>query len=146
MNLQTHKQRLLKENSEFRKEYHSYDLAFEIGQMILEARSRLGVTQKQLAELINTKQSGIARAESGNYLPSLSFLNKIASALKTRLIIMFDFMSKFSSEAETISIKRDFVAVDLEEKPVGIKYPAYSIANNKSSKSELENYHFATPL
>ena len=94
MNLQEHKQKLLRENPEFKKEYYSYDLAFEIGQMILEARSRLGVTQKQLAELINTKQSGIARVESGNYLPSLSFLNKIAKALKTRLIVMFDFKWK----------------------------------------------------
>lgn len=140
MNLQTHKQKLLKENSEFRKEYYTYDLAFEIGQMILEARSRLGVTQKQLAELINTKQSGIARAESGNYLPSLSFLNKIAKALKTRLIVMFDFTGKFSSEAETVSIKRNFIST-IDEVPK-VEYPAYSVVNDRSSK--LEDYHFQT--
>lgn len=142
MNLQTHKQKLLKKNSEFRKEYYSYDLTFEIGQMILEARSRLDVTQKQLAELINTKQSGIARAESGNYLPSLTFLNKIANALKTKLIIMFDFMSEFSSKAETISVKRDFVSGALEKTSDRMESPAYSIANNKDS--ELKNYHFTT--
>jgi len=142
MNLQTHKQKLLKESSEFRKEYYSYDLAFEIGQMILEARSRMGVTQKRLAEMIDTKQSGIARAESGNYLPSLSFLNKIAKALKTRLIVMFDFRGKFSSEAETVSVKRNFISIVPDETSIKMEYPAYSIANDRSSK--LENYHFQT--
>jgi transcriptional regulator with XRE-family HTH domain len=141
MDLQTHKQKLLRENPEFKKEYYSYDLAFEIGQMLLEARSRLGVTQKQLAELINTKQSGIARAERGNYLPSLSFLNKIAKALKTRLVVMFDFMGKFSSEAETVSVKRSFIASTSDETP-RMEYPAYSIVNDRSSK--LENYNFQT--
>jgi transcriptional regulator with XRE-family HTH domain len=144
MDLQTHKQKLLKESSEFRKEYYSYDLAFEIGQMILEARSRLGVTQKQLAELIGTKQSGVSRAESGNYLPSLSFLNKIAKALKTKLIVIFDFMSKFPSEAETISFERDFISAIPSETPVGMESSIYSVANNNGSK--LENYRFITQL
>lgn len=141
MDLKTHKQKLLRENPEFKREYYSYDLAFEIGQMLLEARSRLGVTQKQLAELINTKQSGIARAESGNYLPSLSFLNKIAKALKTRLIVMFDFMGKFSSEAETVSVKRSFISIASDEAPK-MEYPAYSIVNDRNAK--LENYNFQT--
>lgn len=142
MNLQTHKQRLLKESSEFREEYYSYDLAFEIGQMILEARSRMGVTQKRLAEMIDTKQSGIARAESGNYLPSLSFLNKIANVFKTKLIVMFDFMNEFSPGTETVSVKKDFVSVDLESIQDSSKYPAYSITNYGESK--LQNYHFQT--
>ena len=104
MNLQQHKQKLLKSNSEFRKEYNSYDLAFEIGQMILEARSIKGITQKRLAEMIDTKQSGIARAESGNYLPSLSFLDKIAKALKTHLFVRFGFMLDSSSKNVSATI------------------------------------------
>ena len=142
MNLQTHKQKLLKKSSEFRREYYSYDLAFEIGQMILEARSRTGVTQKRLAEMINSKQSGIARAESGNYLPSLTFLNKIADAFKTKLIIMFDFMNEFSYGTETVSFKKDFVSVELEATKNSPKYPVYSTTNH--GESELQNYHYET--
>jgi len=137
MNLQTHKQKLLEKNFEFREEYYSYDLAFEISQMILEARSRLGVTQKQLAELINTKQSGISRSESGTYLPSLSFLNKISKVLKTKLIVKFDFMSDLSSEAETSSVKRKFVSAELEGIPT--RHLDFSISNKTNSK--LENYN-----
>ena len=43
------------------------------------------MTQKQLAEKVGTKQSSIARLESGNYNPSLQFLQKVANALGKQL-------------------------------------------------------------
>lgn len=81
-------------NPEFRKEFNKFDLAFEIGEMLIEARIFKGMTQDKLAHMVGTKQSGIARAEAGKSLPSLSFLNKIAKALKTHLIIRFAFMNE----------------------------------------------------
>ncbi len=62
------------------------DLDFEISQMIIDARLMRGLTQKQLAGIVGTKQPSIARIESGSLLPSLSFLEKIAKALETNLI------------------------------------------------------------
>lgn len=93
MKLKDFKKQLLKD-PEFKKEYEKYDLAFEIGEMLLEARIIKGVTQQKLAEMIGTKQSGIARAERGISLPSLSFLEKIAKAFCTNLIVKFGFMDK----------------------------------------------------
>jgi transcriptional regulator with XRE-family HTH domain len=93
MSIQKLKNELLK-NKEFKKVYLGYDLAFEIGQTIAEARLIKGITQEKLAKLVKTKQSGIARAERGNRLPSLSFLNRVAQALKTNLIVKFEFMSQ----------------------------------------------------
>lgn len=51
------------------------------------ARLRIlrGLTQEQLAELVGTKQPGIARLESGSSAPTLSFLRKVAAALGARL-------------------------------------------------------------
>ncbi len=51
------------------------------------ARLRIlrGLTQEQLAELVGTKQPGIARLESGASTPTLSFLRKVAEALGARL-------------------------------------------------------------
>jgi transcriptional regulator with XRE-family HTH domain len=51
------------------------------------ARLRIlrGLTQEQLAELVGTKQPGIARLESGASTPTLSFLRKVATALGARL-------------------------------------------------------------
>lgn len=63
-----------------------YDLGFQMGQVLFEARLMKGLTQKRLAELANTKQPSIARIESGRSLPSLGFLEKLAKAMKTYLV------------------------------------------------------------
>ena len=51
------------------------------------ARLRIlrGLTQAQLAELVNTQQPSIARLESGRDEPKLSFLRRVVEALGGRL-------------------------------------------------------------
>jgi len=85
MNLKQLKKELL-QKEEIREEYSKYDLAFEIGEMIIDARIKLGITQKKLAQLVGTKQPSIARLENGTNLPSLKFLDKIAKKMNTHLI------------------------------------------------------------
>ena len=54
--------------------------------MIYDARHKAGLTQKQLAELVGTKQQVIARLEDADYEGhSLSMLQRIAAALGRRL-------------------------------------------------------------
>lgn len=101
MDLKTFKDKLL-EDPEFKREYEKKDLAFEIGQIIAEARIVKGITQSKLAEMIGTKQSSIARAESGVSLPSLSFLKKIADAIKAQIILKLEF-----SENKILAINYD---------------------------------------
>lgn len=45
----------------------------------------MGLSQKELARKIGTKQSAISRLESGTYNPSLSFLHRVSGALDARL-------------------------------------------------------------
>ncbi|WP_413176495.1 helix-turn-helix domain-containing protein [Anabaena azotica] len=60
----------------------------EVAQLIYEARTKAGLTQKQLAELIGTKQPVIARLEDADYEGhSLSMLQKIAQVLNHRVVI-----------------------------------------------------------
>ncbi|NMG06972.1 helix-turn-helix transcriptional regulator [Brasilonema sp. UFV-L1] len=60
----------------------------EVAQLIYEARTKAGLTQKQLAELVGTKQPVIARLEDADYEGhSLSMLQKIACALNQRVVI-----------------------------------------------------------
>lgn len=82
----------LLQNPEFRKEYQRFDLKRDIARMIIEARIIKKITQAELAAITGTKQPSIARLENGKSLPSLSFLEKIAKALKTKLVIKFGFM------------------------------------------------------
>ncbi len=55
--------------------------------MIIEKRIQKGMTQAQLAKKIGTKQSAIARLESGTYNPSIDFLQKVAEGLNTKLTV-----------------------------------------------------------
>ncbi|HEX7259481.1 MAG TPA: helix-turn-helix transcriptional regulator [Candidatus Saccharimonadia bacterium] len=79
------KQGLL-EDEELRKAYEKVDLSHSIGKMIIDARIAKQMTQQKLAQLVGTQQPSIARIERGSYLPSLSFLQKIAEAFNTQLL------------------------------------------------------------
>ena len=59
----------------------------EPGYQIARLRIRRGLTQAQLADLVGTHQPSIARLENGSSSPSLSFLNKVASALNAKFEI-----------------------------------------------------------
>ncbi len=66
------------------------DISFvtaQISQMVRIARIKKGYTQKQLADKIGKKQSSIARLEAGIHPPTISFLNEIAVALDTYMLI-----------------------------------------------------------
>jgi ribosome-binding protein aMBF1 (putative translation factor) len=64
------------------------NLNAEVAQLIYDARTEAGLTQKQLAELIGTQQPVIARLEDADYEGhSLSMLQKIARVLDRRVEI-----------------------------------------------------------
>ncbi|SHF49784.1 Helix-turn-helix [Desulfofundulus australicus DSM 11792] len=44
-----------------------------------------GITQTELTRRVGTRQSAIARLESGTYNPSLRFLKKVAKALDAKI-------------------------------------------------------------
>ncbi len=61
-----------------------------VAQMIYDARTEAGLTQKELADLIGTRQSVISRLEDADYEGhSLPMLNRIALALQKKLQIRF---------------------------------------------------------
>jgi transcriptional regulator with XRE-family HTH domain len=63
---------------------------FHVAQMIYDARAKAGLSQRQLAELVGTKQPVIARLEDADYEGhSLTMLQRIAEALNQRLEIRF---------------------------------------------------------
>ncbi|MFA5184176.1 MAG: helix-turn-helix transcriptional regulator [Patescibacteria group bacterium] len=75
-------------DKKFSREYFRDDPAYDIGRMVEDLRIRNGLTQAALAKKISTKQSSIARLESGDAgLPSLSFLKRIADATGTILVL-----------------------------------------------------------
>lgn len=82
------------------KVLNSKDWRFDISMLITEARLHAGLTQKELAKRMKTKQPSIARVESGKMLPSLEFLDKLAKAIGTSLVApSFAFMQVGSSKS-----------------------------------------------
>ena len=57
----------------------------EPGYQVARLRILRGLTQAQLAEMVGTRQPSIARLENGSSIPSLSFLNKVATALNAKI-------------------------------------------------------------
>ena len=70
---------------ELKKAYDALELEYSIITQVIQKRLEKGLTQKQLAEKIGTKQSAIARLEGGNTNPSVAFLEKVAKALGSKL-------------------------------------------------------------
>ena len=82
------KKRWLKD-PEFRKLYVESQPEFEIAKAIIRARIVNKITQKELAEKMNTTQSVISRVEQGKTSPSISLLKRLAAALNTTLQVRF---------------------------------------------------------
>jgi ribosome-binding protein aMBF1 (putative translation factor) len=62
----------------------------EVAQMIYDTRSKAGLSQRALADLVGSRQSVIARLEDGDYQGhSLSMLQRIGNALGQRLELRF---------------------------------------------------------
>jgi ribosome-binding protein aMBF1 (putative translation factor) len=87
----TSKRRLSKEAIERIRERlaHADDgwLFAQIADRVAERRKELGLSQAELAELVATTQSAIARLESGGRPPRIDTLLRIADALDCELLV-----------------------------------------------------------
>jgi len=81
--------KIIKKDPEVIKELERLEPFYQIINQLLNLRKERNLTQKELAELINTTQSCVARLESGKYNPSLRFLQKIAEACDKKIEIKF---------------------------------------------------------
>ena len=82
--------RMIGEDSDLRQLANEAVVNAEVAQLIHDVRSKAKLTQKQLAELVGTTQSVIARLEDADYEGhSLSMLQRIAAAVNKRLEVRF---------------------------------------------------------
>jgi ribosome-binding protein aMBF1 (putative translation factor) len=72
---------------EYAREWDAQAVAREIAWQLVKFRMDKGLTQQELAALVQTSHSQISRLESGQHLPSVATLGKIATALHLRLSI-----------------------------------------------------------
>lgn len=81
-------ERMIGDDAESRRILEETRVNVAVAQLIYGAREKAGLTQKELAGLIGTKQPVIARLEDGDYEGhSLSMLQRIATALNQKIEI-----------------------------------------------------------
>ena|SRR5688500_6002640 len=74
----------------YMKAYRALEEEFAFATALIDARSRAGLSQKDVARRMRTSQPAIARLESGGGNPSLQTLRRYAKATGMRLNISFD--------------------------------------------------------
>jgi len=81
-------EKILKKDPSFKEKLDRAGQAWDIAFQIYDLRKQARLTQTQLAKLVGTKQSNIARIESADYTGyTLKTLEKVTRALKARLQI-----------------------------------------------------------
>jgi ribosome-binding protein aMBF1 (putative translation factor) len=79
-------EKLLQKDASLTEEFERADQAWNIALQMHELRKKSGLTQSQLAKLVGTKQSNIARIESADYTGyTMKTLEKVTKALHARL-------------------------------------------------------------
>jgi transcriptional regulator with XRE-family HTH domain len=88
-NLDTLHEKWLK-NPRYAAEHNALESEFKIAAAIIDARTKAGLTQEQLAERMDAKQAFVARLEGGNQNTTIKTLERLAAATGLRLTIRFE--------------------------------------------------------
>lgn len=75
----------------FKEALEETRLEYEIARALIKARLEKGLTQAEIAKMMNTKQSVISRVENARTMPSLAFLKRLAEVLNASLKVQFKF-------------------------------------------------------
>ncbi len=70
-----------------RKAYAEMQPEFQIIRKLALERTKKGFSQRKLAKKIGVTQSALARFETGNINPTLSFIQKITTGLGLKLLV-----------------------------------------------------------
>ena len=116
------------------------------GERIKKIRLEKGITQKQLAELLNTSQQNLAQYESGKRNPKIETLQKIADALDMPLIFLVEddlldaaILPYEDSEGKLIDEKVNEI---MTNKEISLEEKTIKIEELMTQLQIIENYHF----
>ncbi len=82
-------EKILMKRPGFKEAQEETRLEYEIARALIKARIEKGLTQAEVARLMNTKQSVISRVENARTMPSLAFLKRLETVLEASLQVQF---------------------------------------------------------
>lgn len=74
-------------SADYERIYEETELAHDLGQMVYDRRTALGLSQSELADRCGMKQPQISRIEGGGTVPTIPLLRRLARALDADLTI-----------------------------------------------------------
>jgi DNA-binding XRE family transcriptional regulator len=77
-------------NPAVRQAYDAQASEFELARELIAVRTQAGLTQGDVAALMGTTQSVVARIESGRYTPSMRTVQRFASAVGARVVVRME--------------------------------------------------------
>jgi len=83
-----------------------------LGARIREIRKARGLTQEQLAEMIDVEQKHVSRIESGKSYPTIDRLEKMAAALNVPLMSFFDFLHLEDDDDVAVNLEAMLMELD----------------------------------
>ena len=81
----------------YQEAYEESHAEFELARQLIEARTKSGFSQEEIAVRMGTSQSAVARLESGSTLPSMRTLSRYARAANCEITIRLKPIKKNSS-------------------------------------------------
>lgn len=92
-----------------------------LGERIRELRKFRGLTQEQLAELIEVEQKHVSRLELGKSFPTIERLEKIAEALGVPLRDFFDYVHLSDTDTRAKSIEEMLKCLNDDDQKIAYK-------------------------
>ena len=74
---------------EFKKGYNEFQAEMSVIRVIIDARNRANLTQKELSEKTGINQADISKIENGTRNPSIKLLQRLAEGMDMVLNISF---------------------------------------------------------
>ncbi len=68
-------------DADFAKAYEALEPEFALAQTLIKARARAGISQAELAQRMQTRQSVVARLEASGSSPNIKTLRRYAAAV-----------------------------------------------------------------
>lgn len=61
-----------------------------VAKLVIHRRAALGITQRDLARRIGTKESAVSRLESGRHATNVGTLRRVFQALESQLVVGYE--------------------------------------------------------
>ena len=91
-------------DDEYRELHIQRSVAEAVARVVIQLRMKLNMSQEQLAQLMGTSPSTIARLEGGRHVPSLATFARVVEAGGMRLVLGFERTSSTGATRERIVV------------------------------------------